>query len=140
MRLSIKAIMFVFLNKDGDNVLNPDEFLKFDLILQLNLGKHLVQAIFLKSTIHPSTNIIFSDTCVTYVKSARFHICIEVILILNAILVFIQVYPILVGEDVAQNPHYHQDSNLDTIWKHLERISTVVYVVEAMVNIMVNGW
>ena len=136
---AIKAIMFAFLDKDGDNALNRDEFLEFDSILRLNLGKHSVYATFVEVNYPHFYKSQFYQTFVTYVKSARFEVCIEVLLILNAVLVFTQDYPILVGEDVSQDPHY-QDGYMDTIWEHLETIFTVVYVVEAMVKIMVNGW
>jgi hypothetical protein len=136
---AIKAIMFAFLDKDGDNSLNRGEFLEFDSILRLNLGKNSVYATFVEINYPYFYKSQFYQTFVTYIKSARFDICIEVILILNAILVFTQDYPILAGEDVSQDHHY-QDGYMDTIWEHLETIFTVVYVVEAMVKIIVNGW
>ena len=136
---AIKVIMFAFLDKDGDNELNRDEFLEFDSILRLNLGKHSVDVTFVEANYPFFYKSQFYQKIVTHVKSERFDMCIEVMLILNAVLVFTQDYPILAGEDVSQDPHY-QDGYMDTIWEHLETIFTIVYVVEAMVKIMVNGW
>ena len=45
----------------------------------------------------------------------------------------------LSGQDVTRDPHY-SDGYIDTIWELMETIFTVVYVLEAILKITVEGW
>lgn len=76
----------------------------------------------------------------TFVKSKRFEHGVEVILVMNAILVAVQDYPLLAGsDDFSLNPHY-RDGSIDTVYELIESIFTALYVIEALLKIMVNGW
>jgi hypothetical protein len=73
------------------------------------------------------------------VKSTGFEYALDVVLVLNAVIIAFQDYPMLSGQDVTRDPHYN-DGYIDTIWEFMETIFTVVYVLEAMLKIMVEGW
>jgi len=58
---------------------------------------------------------------------------------LNAVIIAVQDYPMLSGQDITRDPHYN-DGYIDTVWELMETVFTVVYVLEAMLKIMVQGW
>ena len=45
----------------------------------------------------------------------------------------------LVGQDVSQGPNY-RDGYIDTAWESFQTIFTLLYVIEASLKIIVNGW
>ena len=73
------------------------------------------------------------------VKSNEFEIIVDVILVLNAAIIAIQDYPILSGQDVTSDPKY-EDGYIDTVWESMETLFTVLYTIEAILKIIVNGW
>jgi ABC-type polar amino acid transport system ATPase subunit len=64
---------------------------------------------------------------------------VDIILVLNAIVVTFQSYPILVGETVAFDPHM-SNGVIDTMWEVFETIFTILYVLEFLVKWTVFGW
>ena len=73
------------------------------------------------------------------VKSNDFEVVVDIILVLNAIIIAIQDYPILSGQNVTTNPKY-SDGSVDTIWESLEALFAIIYSIEAILKIIVNGW
>lgn len=73
------------------------------------------------------------------VTSERFEAGMEVVLILNAIVVGVQSYPMLVGQAVNMDESY-TDGAIDTIWEAMETLFTVIYCFEMILKILVNGW
>ena len=64
---------------------------------------------------------------------------IDVLLVLNAIVIAIQSYPELVGEDVMYDPKSY-NGKIDTGWELAETMFTVLYVLEFLTKVMVLGW
>ena len=73
------------------------------------------------------------------VKSPTFEYGIDCFLVLNAIVVAIQSYPLLIGEDAKDNPHV-EDGEIDTVWEVMETVFTIIYLIEVVVKVMVLGW
>ena len=134
-----RGIIFGFLDKDGSSDISLDEFLDFGQILLLKLTKHSDYATFVEIQF-PRVHQYkwYQDLC-KFVRSTGFEYCIDVILVLNAVIIAFQDYPMLAGHDVTTDPHF-SDGFIDTIWELMETIFTVVYVLEAMLKIMVEGW
>lgn len=134
-----KSILFAFLDKDGDGTISRDEFLNFGSVLLLDLAKKSDYATFVE-THWPSifTSDFYQSLC-NIVKSKRFENAVEVILVLNAFIIAAQDFPMLTGQDVENDPAY-QDGYIDTLYEGAETIFTILYVIEAMLKIMVNGW
>jgi two pore calcium channel protein len=59
--------------------------------------------------------------------------------LLNAVVVGVQSYPELMGENVELDPHY-SDGYVDTIWELMETMFTALYMIEVCLKVMVNGW
>ena len=74
-----------------------------------------------------------------FVTSDMFEQIIDVIVFLNAIVVFIQTFPELSGESLKRDPKI-ADGELDTVWEALETLFTVVYCIEMFLKLLVNGW
>lgn len=68
-----------------------------------------------------------------------FEAGIDAVLILNAIVVGIQSYPLLTGSIVHINPKYYSGA-IDTYWEVAETVFTSVYVLEVFVKVLVLGW
>ena len=134
-----QSILFAFLDKDGSNTINREEFLDFGSVLLVQLAKKSDYATFVETNLPLVFRSQSYQTLCKLVKSKRFDHVIEVLLVLNALVVAAQDYPMLAGEDVSLDPHY-KDGYMDTIWENLETIFTVFYVIEATLKIMVNGW
>lgn len=134
-----RGIIFAFLDRDGSSNISLDEFLDFGKILLLKLTKHSAYATFVEINfprVHQSN--WYQDLC-KFVRSTEFEYCLDVVLVLNAVIIAFQDYPMLAGKDVTRDPHFN-DGYIDTIWELMETIFTVVYVLEAMLKIMVDGW
>jgi len=134
-----RGIIFAFLDKDGSSTISLNEFLDFGKILLLRLTKESDYATFVETkfpNVYQSDQ--FQGLC-KIVRSIGFEYCIDTILVLNAVIIACQDYPQLVGEDVKGNTHY-DDGFIDTTWELMETVFTVLYVVEAMLKIIVEGW
>lgn len=73
------------------------------------------------------------------IKSEWFEGAIDIILVLNAIVIWIQSYPELMGEYVEFDPRIY-NGKLDSPWEVVETCFTIIYVLEALAKIMVMGW
>mmetsp|Transcript_2156 Transcript_2156/g.5063 ORF Transcript_2156/g.5063 Transcript_2156/m.5063 type:complete len:802 (-) Transcript_2156:128-2533(-) len=134
-----KAIMYAMLDQDGSGEISLDEFLGFGSILLIKLSKKSDYAtlieIYLPSIFRSHS---YQRLCKS-VMSEKFESAMEMILVLNAAIVAVQDYPLLVGQDASSVAQY-QNGSIDTIWEGVETVFTVVYVTEAMLKILVYGW
>ena len=64
---------------------------------------------------------------------------VDIFLVLNAVIIAIQDWPMLSGQDVTTSAKYN-DGQIDTVWESLETLFTILYALEAMLKITVNGW
>ena len=131
-----EAILFAVLDRDGSNTISRDEFLNFGLVLLLSLSKRSEYMTFVEAHLPKMWNFpVYQALCKT-VRSKRFDKAVEIVLVLNAIIVAAQDYPMLAG--VSKDPHYLD--GIDTKWEAFETVFTIIYVIETMLKIMVNGW
>ncbi len=134
-----RGIIFAFLDRDGSSTISRDEFLDFGKILLLRLTKQSDYATFVERNLPYVHQTIWYQSLCTLVKSDGFESFLDILLVLNAVIIGIQDYPLLVGKDVTQDPHF-RDGYIDTVWERLETIFTVIYVLEVGVKVLVNGW
>ena len=132
-------LLFGFLDKDGSSTITMDEFLGFGNVLLLEFTKEsdyetIVQR-FLPKVYHSGW---WQKIC-AFVNSAIFEYGIDLVLVLNAVVIGIQSYPELSGADVTMDPHYN-DGYIDTVWELMETVFTLVYVLEVMIKVLVQGW
>jgi hypothetical protein len=59
-------------------------------------------------------------------------------LVLNAVVVVIQSWPLIVGNPVTLDEHY-LDGTIDTVWELIEALFTLVYILEAAVKLLALG-
>ncbi|KAL7551472.1 hypothetical protein ACHAWF_014665 [Thalassiosira exigua] len=126
------AIMYALMDKDGDNEISRDEFSSFGSVLLLKLAKKSDYATAVE-THFPS--LFRSDSYQTLcraVKSKRFDTCIEVVLVLNALIISAQDYPRLSG--------LYKEGDTEENYAGLELVFTMIYVLEVILKIVVNGW
>mmetsp|Transcript_12926 Transcript_12926/g.30210 ORF Transcript_12926/g.30210 Transcript_12926/m.30210 type:complete len:840 (+) Transcript_12926:141-2660(+) len=134
-----KGIIFGFLDMDGSSFISKDEFLRFGTILLLRLTKKSDYVTFIQRHFPLVYESSWYQALAKYVTSPAFENVVDVVLILNAVVVAIQDYPMLSGQDVTGNLHY-KDGSIDTAWESIEAIFTVLYVLEASLKILINGW
>jgi len=127
-----QSILFAFLDKDGNNVISRDEFLDFGSVLLLHLKKGSEYTTFVELHLPTLWRSNTYQAICKAVKSKQFDNGVEVVLVLNAVLSCAQDYPILTGQDSHINP--------STVWENFQTIFTLLYVVEASLKIIVNGW
>lgn len=132
-----KRILFAFLDKDGDNTISRDEFMEFGSIFLISLEKGSAYATFVEIYLPSVFSSDFYQTLCKSVKSAGFEKVIDVVLVLNAGIVLAQDYPLLAGQDVSGS-EYREGAM--KVYETAETIFTVLYVSEAILKIMVNGW
>lgn len=131
-----KSIIFALLDKDGSDSISLEEFLDFGLVLLLTLSEES-DYVTLVETMLPS---VYRSQWYTrlskVVKSNRFDTAVDVILVLNAITIFMQDYSMLVGQgSVSQSI-----DALDTKWEKLDMLFTALYVLEVILKVTINGW
>eukprot|EP00536_Pseudo-nitzschia_multiseries_P001386 jgi/Psemu1/181049/e_gw1.18.17.1 len=134
-----KGIIFGFLDRDGSSSISKDEFLDFGTILLLRLTKQSDYETFVERHLPKVNESKWYQFLVKYVKSPAFENAIDASLVLNALVVAIQDYPMLTGQDVTGDSHF-EDGYIDTIWEFMETIFTALYVLEASLKILINGW
>lgn len=74
-----------------------------------------------------------------FIKSDESEMAVDVILTLNAVVVAIQSWPLLIGNNIAVNDEY-LDGTIDTGWELVEAIFTLIYCLEAFLKIVALGW
>mmetsp|Transcript_24684 Transcript_24684/g.52595 ORF Transcript_24684/g.52595 Transcript_24684/m.52595 type:complete len:439 (+) Transcript_24684:144-1460(+) len=134
-----RGIIFGFLDKDGSSTISLEEFLGFGNVLLLKLTRQSDYATFVERNFPGVFQTDWYQGLCRFVRSSEFEAFIEVILVINAVMIAIQDYPILAGQDVTSNP-LANDGSIDTALELIEIFWTAIYVFEAMLKIMVEGW
>lgn len=132
-------LLFAILDRDGTNFISEEEFMNFGNVLLLEFVSTSAYTTFVE---HHFPNIYESDGFRKFrngVQSERFDNLIDFVLVLNAIVVGIQSYPLLVGEPSEENPMTF-DGQIDTVWEAIETLFTVLYCLEMSVKLLVLGW
>lgn len=132
-------IIFGFLDKDGSSTITLEEFLGFGNVLLLEFTKQSAYVTMVEVLFPRFYNGRLWQIICTVVQSTAFEYCVDFLLILNAVIIGIQSYPELSGEDVSLDPHF-SDGYIDTKWELIETVFTVLYFVEVIFKVMVNGW
>lgn len=106
---------FALLDKDGSNSINREEFMEFGTVMLLEFVKEsdyatLVQRCAPKIFVSAR----FQRYC-AFAKSDAFEYSIDFVIFLNAVVVGIQSYPELSGQDVEIDAKYW-DGSIDTAW------------------------
>lgn len=116
-----------------------EEFLGFGNVLLLEFTRESEYATMME-VYFPKiyTGPVWQCIC-KLVQSIAFEYCVDLLLVLNAVVIGVQSYPELAGEDVSLDPHY-SDGYIDTKWELIESAFTFVYVLEVILKVMVNGW
>ena len=116
-----------------------EEFLGLGNVLLLEFTKTSDYATFMEVYFPKIYNGRIWQFLCKVVQSTPFEYCIDLLLVLNAVVIGIQSYPELAGEDVSLDPHY-SDGYIDTKWELIETAFTCIYVLEVILKIMANGW
>ena len=132
-------LLFAILDKDGKNSVSRDQFMDFGNVLLLEFEKVEVRKTFLEVCFPKMFKSKGFEVVCNFIDSNSFETCIDGILVLNAVVVFIQSFPMLMGETVNLDPNA-SDGIIDTLWERLETVFTCIYVVEISVKILVKGW
>lgn len=132
-------MIFGLLDKDGSSTINLGEFLHFGKLLLLDFTKKSDYDTFVERYLPKFAESEQYKVLCRAVKSTKFEAFVDFSLILNALVIGIQSYPLLAGHDVKLDPHY-SDGYIDTPWEIIETAFTLLYVIEAILKIMVRGW
>lgn len=133
-----QSILFAILDKDGNNVISRDEFLDFGNVLLLHLKKGSEYTTFVELHLPTLWRSNTYQAICKAVKSKLFDNGVEVVLVLNAVLSCAQDYPILAGQ--VSHDIDHHEGYIKTVWENFQTVFTLLYVVEASLKIIVNGW
>eukprot|EP00538_Stauroneis_constricta_P004156 CAMPEP_0119569620 /NCGR_PEP_ID=MMETSP1352-20130426/42192_1 /TAXON_ID=265584 /ORGANISM="Stauroneis constricta, Strain CCMP1120" /LENGTH=871 /DNA_ID=CAMNT_0007619201 /DNA_START=149 /DNA_END=2764 /DNA_ORIENTATION=+ len=132
-------ILFGVLDKDGSSKISLDEFLDFGNVLLIQLVKASDYATIVELYMPETFASEWYQQFSKFVKSRAFDWAVDVILVLNAIVIGVQSYPELSGDEEYEiNPNY-TDGSIDTIWEAFETIFTIVYGLEVIVKLLVFG-
>lgn len=132
-------LLFAVLDRDGSAVISQDEFLDFGSILLLDFFQADDFAPFIQRRFPKLYNTPTYQRFVNFMKSDDLEQVINFILLLNAAVVVIQSWPLLVGAPVTLN-HNYLDGTIDTVWELIEALFTGIYCLEAMLKIVAIGW
>jgi two pore calcium channel protein, plant len=132
-------ILFAILDKDGSAVVSEEEFMCFGEILLLHFEKESSYATYIETHFPNLYKTLEYQRFCTIIKSDYFEYVIDVILVMNAIVVGIQSWPMLMGHTVDVDPHL-EDGEIDTVWETFQTVFTIIYCLEAFVKVMVYGW
>jgi hypothetical protein len=154
-------LLFAFLDKDGSSRIWEDEFMNFGNVMVLHFDRVDSYMTWVEKYFNtfynsagyqvrqlPTENVPSQTISSTYtrlqrfcnvIRSPKFDRAVDIILVLNAIVVTVQSYPILVGETVAFDPRT-SNGVIDTTWELFETMFTILYVLEFLVKWTVLGW
>eukprot|EP00521_Asterionellopsis_glacialis_P014788 CAMPEP_0195301872 /NCGR_PEP_ID=MMETSP0707-20130614/30087_1 /TAXON_ID=33640 /ORGANISM="Asterionellopsis glacialis, Strain CCMP134" /LENGTH=536 /DNA_ID=CAMNT_0040364959 /DNA_START=53 /DNA_END=1666 /DNA_ORIENTATION=- len=132
-------ILFGFLDKDGTEKISEEEFMDFCNVMLLKFEKSSLYKSVIELHFPNFYKSKIWQRIARYIDSSTFEITIDVVLVLNAVIVAIQSYPILIGESVELNPNV-DDGQIDTVWEAMETAFTVFYFFEMIFKILVKGW
>jgi two pore calcium channel protein len=133
------TLLFAILDKDGKNSVSRSQFMEFGNVLLLEFEKVEKRQTFLEAHFPKLFESASFKVCCKFIDSNSFEACIDGILVLNAMVVLVQSFPMLMGETVNLDPKA-SDGEIDTLWERLETVFTCVYVVEISVKVLFKGW
>lgn len=132
-------LLFALLDKSGDDRISEEEFHNFGhvMLVQFESSTRYTTCVqrFLPRLYH-STGY---QTFCSIIKSNTFERLVDIVLLLNAVVVTIQTYPELTGQQSKENIKL-ADGNIDTIWELFQAVFTVFYCLEMVSKVLVNGW
>lgn len=102
-----RNLIFGFLDKDGSSTITLDEFLDFGNVLLLEFTKETDYLTFVQKYLPKVYHSCGWQALCTFVHSTDFEYCIDIVLVANAVIIAIQSYPELSGQDVTMDPHYN---------------------------------
>ncbi|CAB9519936.1 pore calcium channel protein 1 [Seminavis robusta] len=132
-------LLFAVLDRDGSAKISQHEFLDFGSIMLLEFFHEEEFATSIQLYFPKLYNSERYQNFLTVVKSEQFETAIDIILVMNAVVVVIQSWPLLIGDAVTQNEDF-LDGTIDTVWELIEAIFTAIYCVEAILKIVAMGW
>jgi len=132
-------ILFALVDQDGSSTIDKKEFMEFSKVMLVKFSRHSVQPIFIEKYFPHTFESTGFKKLSTFVTSETFELIIDVIIFLNAIVVFIQTFPELSGKALQENVHV-DDGDLYTVWEALETLFTIIYCIEMFLKLLVNGW
>jgi len=132
-------LIFSVLDNDGSDRVSLDEFMEFGYIMMFKFQSADIYITFMEQNFPGIYRTTWFQGLSNILESEKFEVGIEIILVLNAVVVGIQSYPELVGLDAKENSAI-SNGEIDTIWETFETIFTVIYVAEATLKILVQGW
>jgi two pore calcium channel protein, plant len=132
-------LLFGFLDKDGSSLITLEEFQDFGSVLLLEFTSDAeYETVVQRYLPRVFASKWYRRVCDS-VRSTKFELIVDLVLIANAVIIAYQSYPELTGKSVMLNPHY-SDGHIDTWAELVETIFTVFYVLEAVLKIIVDGW
>jgi two pore calcium channel protein len=132
-------LLFAILDKDGSSTISEDEFMDFGNVLLLEFIKTSDYATFVEVRFPNFFKSAGYQRFCRIVKSSIFEKGVDAFLVLNAVVIGIQSYPELSGQRVVLDRKYW-DGSIDTFWEFIETVFTLLYCLEVVVKITVNGW
>ena len=132
-------LLFAVLDSGGEDRISEGEFMSFCKVMLLQFERASAYTTFIESHF-PS--LFHSESFQSFaegIKSETFEHLIDGVVVLNAVFVFIQSYPQLVGEPSFEDEHV-KDGYIDTPWERFQTAFTVIYCVEMGIKILVLGW
>jgi two pore calcium channel protein, plant len=129
------------LDRDGTSTITEDEFMDLGTVFALEFASTTDYATFVERRFPRLYISSYWQGFCGVVRSAYFDMGVDAILVLNAIVVAIQSYPELAGNDTNISSTYaYWYGSVDTVWERMETIFTVVYCVEVATKLLVFGW
>ena len=132
-------LFFAVLDRDGSALINQDEFLDFGSVLLLEFFSADHFAPWMQRNFPKLYRTPRYQSFVKFMKGDTLESTINCILLLNAVVVVVQSWPLLVGTEVAVNESYF-DGTIDTVWELIEAVFTAIYCLEATLKIIALGW
>jgi Ion transport protein len=133
------SIMFNILDKDELNSLSRDQFMNIGHVLLLELIHNSDRKPYLQVQFPALFESSPFQAFRTFIDSSTFESSIDVILVINAFLVLIQSYPMLIGKSIDLSTVNDESKNV-ALWEGMESVFACIYVLEIASKILVNGW
>jgi len=134
-----QELLFAILDRDGSGIISKAEFLDFGSIILLEFVHEEELASFVQLQFPTLYHTPKYQSFVRLMKSDNLEVAVNGILALNALVVVVQSWPLLVGDPISLNGHY-MDGTIDTMWELIEALFTLIYCVEALLKIIALGW
>lgn len=125
------------MDKDGSEKLELKEFLFFGQAMLLEFELYANYVPFLEKFFPAVSQSAFYKDLVQIVKSDQFERVVDLLVTINAIVVLIHSYPMLVGEAF---PHKLAYAQMDSHWEIVEVIFAIIFSIEMTSKVAVFGF